>query len=472
MIDSALFDEIEQQILLGIKHYNDLDKFNKLSHYNPYPKQKEFHNASKDYREILLSASNQSGKTYSAAYQAAIFATGLYPSWWEGLVIDRPTTGIVCGERWQLVRDNMQRLLLGTTDYKAEDELGTGSIPRDLLVIDSIIAGPVSGAVAQFRVKYANGGLSTIHVVPYMAGRKAIQSYTADWIWYDEEPPISFYLEGMTRTNVNMGPNFTTFTPLLGMSDVVLRFFEPDPKDEGSKKRKLVQMTLDDAEHYTPEERKEIEASYPPHERDARCRGIPKLGSGAIYPISSESYTVDPFAIPDHWPRAYGLDVGWNRTAAVWGAINRETDTLFLYHEYYVGQEKPAVHAAAIKAPGDIPGVIDPASRGRTQTDGKRLIDEYRAAGLRLLEADNGVESGIYKVWDRLSTGRIKIFSNLRNLLSEMGTYRRDDNGKRVKERDHAVDAMRYLVMSGIKIAEYPASNNRQRGGRPSSWRV
>lgn len=451
---------------------DELLRYDRLSVYSPYPKQREFHAVGAAYRERLLSAGNQSGKTLCASREAAMHATGRYPDWWAGYRFDRPTIGIVSGQSWQLVRDNVQRLLLGTTDGKNKAELGTGSIPRESLVINSLISAPVQGAVSQFRVLHESGGISTVHVVPYLAGRVAIQSYTADWCWCDEEPPESFYLEALTRTNVAMGPVFITFTPLLGMSAVVLRFFEPDPMDAGTRDRALVQMALEDALHYTPEQRIKIEASYPVHERDARCRGIPKLGAGAIYPILREAIEVEPFTLPAHWPRVYGMDVGWNRTAVVWGAIDRETDTLYLYHEYYVGQEKPPVHSAAIKGVGDwIPGVIDPASRGRTQTDGTALIDEYCTAGLNLLPADHAVEAGIYAVWDRLSTGRLKVFSSLRNWFSEHATYRRDENGKIVKERDHLMDASRYLVMSGLDVA-IPApsagSSNRYRPG----WKV
>lgn len=446
-------------------------RYDSLSSYSPYPRQREFHDAGRNHRERLLSAGNQLGKTLCASMETAMHATGIYPTWWSGWRFDRPTIGLVCGQSWQLSRDNIQRMLLGTTDLRDAEALGTGSIPRGALLLDSIISAPVQGAVAQFRVKHASGGISTIHVIPYLAGRSAIQSYTADFVWCDEEPPESFYLEALTRTNVRMGPVFVTFTPLLGMSAVARRFFQPS---DGAKDRALIRMTLLDAGHYSAAQADAIERSYPPHERDARCRGIPKLGAGAIYPLAREEIEVKPFAIPDHWPRVFGLDVGWNRTAAVWGAVNRESDTLYIYHEYYGSQSPPAVHAAAIKAPGAwIPGVIDPASRGRSQIDGTNLMDEYRKLGLNLLPADNSRESGLYAVWDRLSTGRLKIFSTCENWFAEQATYRRDENGKVVKEYDHLMDATRYMVMSGVTVARYKPGSKKSNPGRArgiDSW--
>ena len=47
--------------------------------------------------------------------------------------------------------------------------------------------------------------------------------------------------------------------------------------------RHVTFMTIDDAEHYSPERRAEIIASYPAHEREARAKGIPVLGSGRVF---------------------------------------------------------------------------------------------------------------------------------------------------------------------------------------------
>lgn len=216
----------------------------------------------------------------------------------------------------------------------------------------------------------------------------------------------------------------------------------------------VVSASWDDAPHLSEEQKKELWASIPPYQRDARSKGIPALGSGAIYPVSEDEYLVNDFELPEHWPRVYGLDVGWNRTAAVWLAWNREADVVHVYSEHYQGQAEPVIHAAAIKARGEwIPGVVDPAARGRTQTDGKRLMDVYRDVGLDITKAENAVEAGIYVVWQRLTAGRLKVFRSCRNLITEMRLYRRDEKGKVVKENDHAVDALRYALVSGLKRA-------------------
>lgn len=214
------------------------------------------------------------------------------------------------------------------------------------------------------------------------------------------------------------------------------------------------QIGWEDVPHLSEEQKQRLTAAIPLHQRDARTKGIPILGAGQIYPVNEESLLVDPFQLPNHWPRAYALDVGWNRTAALWGSWDRDSDIVYLYSEHYQGQQPPSVHADAIKARGDwMSGVIDPASAGSSQKDGTKLIDEYRLLGLHIQPADNTVEAGIMACYQRLVAGRLKIFKTLRNLRSEIRIYRRDERGKIVKENDHLMDAMRYLVMSGMMLA-------------------
>jgi hypothetical protein len=216
----------------------------------------------------------------------------------------------------------------------------------------------------------------------------------------------------------------------------------------------LITAGWGDVPHIPPDTQKQLLDETPPHLRDARTKGVPSMGAGAIYPVEEEVYLCDPFQIPKYWPRVYALDVGWNRTACIWGALDRDTSDLYLYAEHYRGQAEPSIHSAAIKARGDwIPGVVDPAARGRSQHDGQKLIATYRENGLTLHPAKNSVEAGIYAVWERLSTGHLKVFRTLQNWRDEQRYYRRDEKGAIVKERDHLMDATRYLVMSGLNFA-------------------
>lgn len=217
------------------------------------------------------------------------------------------------------------------------------------------------------------------------------------------------------------------------------------------------------APHLTEKARVELWDSIPTYQKDARTKGIPQLGAGVIYPVSEDDLLVDPFQIPDHWPRGYGLDIGWNRVAAIWRTCDPDTNPRihYIYDEHYMGEQSPTIHAAAIKERGLwIPGRIDPAARGRSQEDGKRLITVWRKAiygkedlslGVQMLGvANNAVESGIYELLMAQQHGVMKVFRHrCPNLLAERRLYRRDEKGRIIKKRDHAMDAWRYNVFSG-----------------------
>jgi hypothetical protein len=229
---------------------------------------------------------------------------------------------------------------------------------------------------------------------------------------------------------------------------------ETDPSLQ-PRTRFVMMAGWNDAPHLTEEMKREEAAGIPPHELDARSKGIPSLGKGAVFPVPESEFLIDPFLIPDWMPQCYALDVGWNRTAALWSAWDRDSDIVYLYSEHYRGQAEPPVHAQAIRARGAwIPGVIDPAARGRGQDDGKKLMSQYVDLGLDLTTADNALEAGLVAVWMRLSTGRLKVFRTLLNWINEYRFYQRDEHG-RIKDgqKDHLMDDTRYLIMSGLKRA-------------------
>lgn len=236
--------------------------------------------------------------------------------------------------------------------------------------------------------------------------------------------------------------------------------------------RAVIMAGWDDVPHLSESDKAEMLKSLPPHQRDSRTKGIPSLGSGAIYPVAEDEIKVVPFLIPAFWPRSYGLDVGWNKTAAVWGAQDPDSKTWYLYSEHYKGEAEPSNHATAIKARGDwIVGAIDPASRGRSQKDGDNLFESYTQLGLKLAKANNTVESGLYDVFELLSTGQLKVFSTLQNWFKEYRLYRRDEKGHVVKKDDHLMDATRYFITTGRTIAATkPMADNRDR--QAINWRV
>lgn len=433
-----------------------------------YPKHLSFFEAGQQYRQRLMLAANRVGKTEGVGlYELVWHLTGDYPAWWNGRRFDRPIKAWAAGDTGKTVREILQAKLLGPVG-----QWGTGLVPGDTIERISRGAG-VADSVDSIYVRHQAGGLSQLTLKSYDQRRESFQGTEQDVILLDEEPPMDIYTECLLRTMTNNGMLMLTFTPLMGMSEVVLAFLPGGQIEERADGSKFVVMaTWDDVPHLNDDVKKELWNSIPPFQRDARSKCVPQLGAGAIYPVPESDIVVPDFDIPAHWPRVYGMDVGWNRTAAVWGAIDLETSTTYLYSEHYRGQAEPIIHADSVKGRGDwIPGVIDPAARGRNQKDGDQLLQQYVDLGLSLQTAINAREAGLYAVWQRMSGGKLKVFKSLGNWLSEFRLYRRDEKGNVVKENDHLMDATRYLVVSGLQVATTePVNRNVDRGYSSGGW--
>jgi hypothetical protein len=241
-----------------------------------------------------------------------------------------------------------------------------------------------------------------------------------------------------------------TFTPLKGMSTVVKRYLLDKSPD-----RFVVTMTLDDAAHYSAEDKARIAAQYPDHERDTRTRGIPQMGSGRVFLVDEEKLLVDPFECPKHWIKLGGLDPGWTHFAAfceLWW--DRDLDCIYLARTLRLREQTVLQHVNAVRSwrlrwawPHD----------GRQQTlagAGVPLMKQYRDAGLDMMNEratfeDGGmsVEAGIAEMHDRMRGGRWKVFRGQNDgWLEEYRLYFRKD-GLLIKENDDAISASRYALM-------------------------
>ena len=426
-----------------------------------YPKQLEFFRAGRDHREVAFIAGNRCGKSEAGAFETALHLTGRYPDWWQGRRFDHPVNVWVASDTNQTTRDILQAKLIGALIPGAQAGqaagLGTGTIPRNA-ILDTRPKSSLPGAVELAHIRHISGGVSTLTFKSYQQGREAFQGTAQDLIVCDEEPPQEVYLEALTRTmgtgSFQRGLMLLLFTPLNGWSEVVEMFLNPKACAEAN--RYCVQAGWDDVPHLSPAEKESMLAAIQPYQRDARARGIPQLGSGAIYPLAESDISVNPFPIPKSWKRLFGLDVGWNRTGALFVAMD-ESGRLFAYREHYLAKAEPAENARAIRANEPwVPGVIDPAASGRSQTDGTQLIRVYRDLGLNLTAADNSVDAGLTTVWDLLCSNRLKIFKSLANFWQEFRMYRRDDKGRPVKKNDHLMDCLRYAVMGRNHMAAEP----------------
>lgn len=430
-----------------------------------YPHWIEGMNASINHRQIMALCANQVGKTTFGMYLVAMHTTGLYQDWYTGYKFNGPNDWWVGGITNNEVRDTLQGRLLGPVG-----DFGSGFIPKSFLDFETLKdAKRADTPVSTFRVKHISGGYSTITFKSYDQGREAWQAKPGISLLLDEEPPLAIYTEALMRTIAGEGRTILTFTPLKGVSDTVMNYLGDEdilhPTGTVAPGRYIIRATWDDAPHLSEEAKREALHAIPLFQRDARTKGIPTLGAGAIFQISEETVFIDPFAIPKHYKKLYGMDVGWNRTAAAFAAIDPDTNIFYVYSEHYLGEETPLVHAEAIKSRGKwILGFIDPAARGRGQDDGQKLFDQYVEKGLLIDKADNAVTGPLWDMHEAMEQGRFKIFRTCANILKEYRLYRRDEKGRIVKKDDHAMDAMRYAWNMRDQAITEPALNSSYSG--------
>jgi phage terminase large subunit-like protein len=423
-----------------------------VDYFKPYSKQLDFLAAGADKRERLLLAGNRLGKTQTGAFEMALHATGDYPGWWQGRRFDHPIVAWVCGETSVAVRDVCQSKLCGLPGVEAS--FGTGLIPKGAFVEKPSMARGVTDAYDTVQVKHRSGGVSVISFKSYEQGREKFQGAGLDVIWFDEEPPLNIYSEGLTRIGERNGIAFVTFTPLLGPTAVVLRF-----TDEPSPDRVVVSMTLDDVPpdgHITPQQKKTMEAGYLPHERDARARGIPMLGSGRIFMTPEDAIVEAQIQnIPPFWPKLWGIDFGIGHPfAAVLGLWDRDADCIHIHATVRMAGAISLAHAAAMKQiAAAVPVAWPKDGTDRDMHSGEPLAAGYKKHGLLMLHEhanwpDGGMstEAGLAEWDEREKTGRLKVASHLSDWLEERRFYHRKE-GKIVKMKDDLMSATRMILM-------------------------
>jgi hypothetical protein len=237
-------------------------------------------------------------------------------------------------------------------------------------------------------------------------------------------------------------------------------------------------MTIDDAEHYSAEQRAAIVAAYPAHERDARARGVPVLGSGRIFPIAEEEIAEDPFKLPPYWPRIGALDFGWDHpSAAVELAYDTESDVVHVTKARRGSQQTPAMQAIALRPWGAwLPWAWPRDGRRETlEGAGIALAKQYGEHGLNMLgthaqfpDGSVSVEAGLMDMLDRMQTGRFKVFNTLTEWFEEFRLYHRKD-GLVVKLRDDIMSATRYGVMMLRESVVEPRAMRQARQGNGMS---
>lgn len=430
-----------------IKRLGKLKNENKMFQYKPYGWQVEFHKKGLDNSERMLCAANRVGKTFSAAHEVCFHATGLYPDWWEGKRFNDPPLIWAGGVTNESLRDIIQKELLGGL---GEDQ-GTGAIPKRLIKATTRRQCGIGDVADTTSIQHTRG-TSKIVFKSYEQGWKKWQGTAPQVVWLDEEPDYKIYTECQTRILTSRGILLVTFTPLSGVTDMVQHFREGKPGTY------VKNVTWDDVDHLSKEDKERLWNALPPHERDARAKGIPMQGSGRIFEIDEARITCKPFEIPEYWPQIIGIDFGWEHPAAtVKLAWNREEDIFYLVASHKQEKMLEEMHVSKIKAMGeDLPVAWPHDGHKTTGRDGAQTRKVYARLGAKMLSrsarhdidvgGSQSVERSIHNFLSRMESGRFFAFEGQDAFFEEFRNYHRKD-GKINNVRDDILSAMFYAGM-------------------------
>lgn len=453
-------------------------RYNSWKLYEPYEKQRRFMDLGAQYLERLLAAGNQTGKSDAGAYETSRHMTGVYPDWWKGRRYDQntgPCEAWVGGTSGDAVRDGPQRKLFGMPGIS--DLFGTGFIPKECISGEPSHSRSATNLIDTAFIRHVSGATRPISFKTYKQSREDWQGPTKNWEWFDEEPPLEIYTEGLARMAATGGSHILTFTPLQGFSEVIKRFLECPA--EFAYRRVWVQMALTDAKHMTPDLIKATLSIYPEHEWPARRDGDPHIAGGLVFSANPKSLEEDPWSLsryqpgiplPPYWPTLWGVDFGSNHPfAAVLLAWDREHDAGHIVHTYRTHETLPIIHARAMRDIAATTRVAWPhdghvRDKGGTQ---EKVKDIYKGYGLQMMAShathpDGGfaTEPGIMDLEVAMREGRFKVNRLMTDWFAEFRMYHRDEKtGQIVKVGDDLMSATRIAWMARRHASIVPLGN-------------
>lgn len=164
--------------------------------------------------------------------------------------------------------------------------------------------------------------------------------------------------------------------------------------------------------------------------------------------------------VPRHGALVAGMDFGLRGLTVILWAVVDARGWVWVTDEYAISGELMSVHAAALTAPGRerVEWVaIDPAGTARNDQTGESNARVLERAGLRVVTNRSRVRDGLALIRGRLdpATGEptLRIARSCTTLIRSLESYHypaeKPTSIDPVKDgSDHAVDALRYLVLA------------------------
>ena len=449
-------------------------RYNQIRYFRPFDHQLEFFKTGMNPRRGILAA-NRIGKTVSTCFETAYHLTGRYPEWWPESAKrwTHPVTVFVAGEGWEQVARVLQDELIGTKDIKIRDQIGTGAIPRDCIVTDTMRCDGAN--VIGVEVRHISGQNSYLLFGNYTQEVRNLQGFKLSLCVFDEQPPDPVFSELVTRTATTQGQVLCSFTPLKGLNGLVSKFWY---HEEGYEH---IRVSWDDVPEQDPwgepfllkETRQQLERDYLPHEREARIAGIPVMGQGAVFQIKNwPTYKTGDYDFKTmmNIHRIIALDLGLVRDKTVVSLLywNPKEQTAWLHSQIVVkGTEeaapvnwiqhlmRPEVFGCPIVLPSDAN------TAGRYTMSALSLRQLFEEYSLNVLpqpvmnppdsegKITNHKSYGVNVMRQMLELNTFLINENCQEFLREAKNYYVDERG-RFSDPDDCLDSARYALLGAL----------------------
>ena len=425
--------------------------------YKPHNKQVKFHSSEK--KRKLYIGGNRSGKTVGGVVEDIWWLTGRHPyrSTPEPPVRGRIVSVDFVNGIEKIIRPEVARWC-PVTDLRG----GSWSTAYDKLTR---------------TLHFAND--SFVEFMSYDQDLDKFAGTSRHFVHFDEEPPEDIYIENIARLVDTGGSCWFTMTPVEGMTWIYDTIYLPGK--EGNDIIEVIEVDMTENPYLNEAEVQEFLVGLSKDEREARVHGkFVQLG-GLIYKeFDREVHVIETFKPSLEWLWVASLDHGLNNpTAWLWHAVNPD-GRVFTFFEHYESGQTVDYHARRVhevntslgRAPDFYIG--DPSIRNRDPITGTSILEEYIKHGVPVTLANNDVVAGVNRVAQYLKPAadgqpNLVITNNCENLIREMGRYRwktyankkiQNQNNAREeahKKDDHAVDSLRYFIMSrpDLKAGHY-----------------
>lgn len=427
-----------------------------------HQKQVEFHKCDKKNRWVF--GGNRTGKTECGAVESIWLCRGEHPF----KKLEKACDGWVVSLSRQVQRDVAQSKILSYLKPEWIQDVVMSEGRKDSLS---------GGIIDYILIKNVFGGVSKLGFKSCDQGREKFQGTSLDFVWFDEEPPYDIYIECKMRVIDRCGQIFGTMTPLKGLTWVYDEIYVNEKNDPDIWH---TFMTWQDNPFLASEEIQKLYECMSKDELESRCYGKFVGHSGGVYNEFDENvHVIEPFAVPYEWYDNISIDPGLNNPlSAHWYAVDFDGN-VYVIAEHYQAQKDIIFHSQKIKEicdnlnwhrkNGYINALIDSAASQRTLASTKSVADLFYDNGILVnTNVNKDVFSGIQRVKSYFKNvngkARLFIFKNCTNMIREIKTYRWGDGDNPIKKDDHAVDELRYYIMSKPENKEAkPAKNLIQR---------